>query len=96
MVKRQANVISYKFENSLWEKNILGEDTPDKLRNTVLFLIGINCGLHAGDEHYDLRRPSPNKCSQFSFQRNPEGKRCVFCTEDTVTKTNDGGLVLFM
>ena len=92
MVKHQAQVISYEFENELWSKNILGEDTPDKLRDTVLFLIGINCGLRAGDEHYDLRRESPTLSSQFTFQRNDDGKYCVVYKEVTVTKTNDGGL----
>ena len=36
-VNRQAEVISMEFENTLWENKVLGEDTPDKLRSTVLF-----------------------------------------------------------
>ena len=90
--KRQANMISFDCEEYLWDKGFLGEHEPNILRNTVLFMIGINCGLRAGDEHYDLRRDSPDKPSQFSFQRNEKGQRCVVYTEDTVTKTNDGGL----
>ena len=70
----------------------LGEDTPDKLRATVLFLIGINCGMRAGEEHYELRRDGPTKLSQFSFKRNDTGARCVVYEEDTITKTNDGGI----
>ena len=92
MVKKQAQVITESFQDELWSKNILGEDSPDKLRQTVLFLIGIHCGLHAGDEHYELRRDTPEKSSQFSFQKNSKGQRCVVYTEDTTTKTNDGGL----
>ena len=92
MVKNQAGVIPMGFENSMWEPGVLGEDSPDKLRDTVLFLIGINCGLHAGDEHQALRRHSPWKNSQISFQKNEKGVRCVVYTEDTVTKTYDGGL----
>ena len=91
-VKKQAQMISYEYENELWNKSILGEDTPDKLRQTILFLIGIHCGLRAGDEHYDLRRDGLDKMSQFTFQRNSLGQRCVVYTEDTITKTNDGGL----
>ena len=53
---KQAGFIPLQYERDLWSKNILGEDTPDKLHNTVLFLLGINVGLRAGDEHYDLRR----------------------------------------
>ena len=54
VTKRQVGVISYQIENQLWEQNILGEDTPDKLRNTVLFLIGVNIQLRAVEEHYEL------------------------------------------
>ena len=50
-------MISLEFENKLWETNVLGEDTLDKLRSTVLYLLGVNCTLRAGDEHYALRRP---------------------------------------
>ena len=64
MVKKQAGVMNYEVEDLLLKQNVLGEETPDQLRNTVLFLIGINCGLRAGDEHYDLSRDSPNKPSQ--------------------------------
>ena len=53
-VKKQANVITFEYENMLWQKGVLGEQTPDQLRSTVLFLIGINCGLRAGDEHQAL------------------------------------------
>ena len=55
-VVRQAEVISMKHEDELWNSRVLGEDSPNKLRDTVLFLIGLNFGLRAGDEHYDLRR----------------------------------------
>ena len=66
IVKKQAGVMNYEVEDLLWKQNVLGEETPDQLRNTVLFLIGINCGLRAGDEHYDLHRDSPNKASQLT------------------------------
>ena len=92
MVKKQAMVIMYEYENELWDKGLLGENDPDTLRNTVLFLIGINCILCAGDEHYYLRCEMPNKPSQLQFKRNSKGEKCLVYTEDMVTKTNDGGL----
>ena len=92
MVRHQAQLIPHDFETSLWEKRILGEHNPDILRNTVLFLIGINCTLRAGDEHHDLRRSTSTKPSQFSFERNDKGERCLVYRENTVTETNDGGL----
>ena len=52
----------------MWKNNILGEETPEKLRETVLFLLGINLGLCAGDEHYALRRGTKDKPSQLSFE----------------------------
>ena len=92
VVKRQAGLISYEHENSLWVKGVLGEDTPNKLRNTVLFLIGINIYLRAVDEHYHLRRDTPTQKGQLKFVLNPKGVRCVAYQEDTVTKTHNGGL----
>ena len=92
MVKRQASVILLDYENELWSHGLLGEDSPDKLRDTVLFLLGINLGLRAGDEHQNLRRHSPWKDSQLIFKHNDKGVRCLVYTEDMITKTHDGGL----
>ena len=91
-VKRQDSMISLEVEEKLWLSGVLGEETPDQLRNTVLFLIGLNVGLRAGDEHYNLRRDTVELPSQFSSRRNERGVRCLVYQEDTVTKTNDGGL----
>ena len=44
------------YEQVLWEKGILGEDSPDKLRQTVFFLIGVRSGLRGLKEQYELRR----------------------------------------
>ena len=52
----------------------------------------MNCGLHAGDEHYDLRHDGPKKLSQIQFKCSSKGQRCVVYSEDSITKTNDGGL----
>ena len=92
VVRRQAEFISSNFEEKLWEKNVLGEANANQLRDTVLFLIGINFGLRAGDEHYDLRRDTVEKPSQIQFKVDSEGNRCVVYSEDSVTKTHDGGI----
>ena len=92
MVVHQAEYITPSLENELWEKNVLGEQTPDQLRDTVVFLLGLNLALRAGDEHYYLRRNSEEKASQLSFRCNDEGVRCLVYQEDSITKTNDGGL----
>ena len=90
--KRQAEMISFDVENKLWSEGVLGEENPDQLRNTVLFLIGLNVGLRAGDEHYALHRDTLKSPSQFSFKRNEKGVRCLVYQEDTTSKTNDGGI----
>ena len=92
LVKKQESYIPINFELELWKSNALDEDTPDKLRDTVLFLLGLNLGLHAGDKHYDLCRDCIKKPSQLSFKRDSKGIRCLVYTEDSITKTNDGGL----
>ena len=90
--KKQAGLISCEVEENLWSTGILGEDTPDKLRDTVLFLIGINVTLRAVEEHYNLRRPMPSEPFQLSLQTDSQGVRCVVYSEDRITKTHDGGL----
>ena len=92
VTKRQAAIITYEVEENLWNRGILGEDSPDKLRDTVLFLIGINVTLRAVEEHYQLRRPMPDEPSQFSFECDSQGVRCLVYLEDSTTKTHDGGL----
>ena len=51
----QANVITEEIEDRLWNEGYLGEDTPEKLQNTVLFLLGIHVMLCAVDKHYHLK-----------------------------------------
>ena len=69
----------------------MGENSPDILHNTVLYLLGINLALRAGDNHYDLRCDHCGRKSHLSFENNKNGVN-FFWGEDTVTKTNDGGL----
>ena len=57
--KRQAQFIPYEFESEMWSKGVLGEDCPDRLRDTVLFLIGTHCTLQASDEYYYLHHDTP-------------------------------------
>ena len=91
-VVKKAQFISVEKGNEMREKGILGEDNPNQLRDTVLFLLGLKIGLRAGDEHYYLRRDAPDMASQLQVKRNKKGVRCLVYTEDNVTKTNDGGL----
>ena len=58
----------------------------------MLYLLGVNCALRAGDEHYNLHRPGWCTTSQLSFETNSMNVKCLVYREDTVTKTNKGGL----
>ena len=62
---KQAEVITFEFEEKLWHTGVLEEQNPDQLRNTVLFLLGINLALHVGDGHYYLYKEMPTQHSQF-------------------------------
>lgn len=53
--RRQSEVITVADEDDMWEKGILGTDTAEKLRDTLLFLLGLNFALRGGAEHYNLR-----------------------------------------
>ncbi|XP_048242472.1 uncharacterized protein KIAA1958-like [Haliotis rufescens] len=86
--KRQAEVISVDQEDMLWEKGMLGEGTPQQLLDTMVYLIGLNCALRAGDEHRYLRT-GPN--SQFEITVGADGLKGLKYMED-VSKTNRGGL----
>ena len=90
--KKIAKLITYEMEQDLWNRNYLGSDSPDKLRTTVFYLIGLRCMLRGVGEHYNLRRDMPNKKSQISFECDSSGVRCLVYREDFVTKTHDGGL----
>ena len=92
LVRCQAQYISAEYEEKLWSEGVLGEQNHQQLRDTVLFLLDINLGLRAVDEHYALRRDSYDKPSQLSFERDSKGVWCLVYREDSVTKTNDGGL----
>ena len=51
--RRRPDCISKDSEDQMWEQNILGRDTPKKLWNTLLFSIGIHCGLRGRLEQYN-------------------------------------------
>ena len=90
-VKISSEVISLNHEDSLFGKGILGDDTPLKLLNTVIYMMGMHCALRGGIEYNRLRRP---ECTpQISFEFDKRGIECMVYKEDPLQKTNQGGLV---
>lgn len=83
----QANFISEEQENYLWEHGFLGSSGASLLRDTLVYVFGIQFALRAGQEHRNLR----SKNSQLSLQVDEFGSEYLQYTED-VSKTNNGGL----
>ena len=91
LVSRRADLITYDMEQELWNKNLLGSDTPDKLHTTYYFYLGLRFCLRSVQDHYGLRRTTNLERSQLSI-KNIQGKRVLCYVEDAITKTHDGGL----
>ncbi len=85
-----SSPISVADENKLWDQRVLGSDSPDTLRDTVLFLLGLHLALRGGKEHKDLRTPGFN--SQLSVETDDDGVKFLLFNEDLQRKTNQGGL----
>ena len=68
----------------LWQNGFLGSDTPELLRNTILFVFGNCFALRTGQEHRNLRM----KNSQLSLHTDESGDESV----EDVSKSNNGGL----
>ncbi|XP_046550188.1 zinc finger MYM-type protein 2-like [Haliotis rubra] len=89
ITKRQAKVITEEEEDILWAKSLLGSDSPQQLSDTLIYLIGLNFALRAGDEHRFLQ---VGETSQLKVMQNVnEGSKFLVYTED-MSKTNRGSL----
>ncbi len=88
-VSCSSSAISMSDEDKMWHEGVLGEDTPEKLRNTVMYLLGVCCALQGGQEHHKLRAPG------FDPQVNvvvEDGVELLVYMQDAKSKTNQGGL----
>ena len=54
----QAVPISQEEENLLWDANLLGDDNPERLLHTLVYLFGIHFALRGGEEHRALTMKS--------------------------------------
>ncbi len=52
--KLQAEPITYDQEH-LWAQGILGNDSPWQIVDTLLYMLGVQFGLCAKDEHKNLQ-----------------------------------------
>ncbi len=89
-LKQSAQVISVTDEEKMWADRVLGDSNPDQLRNTLMYLLGINLALRGGEEHQQLRCPGHNP--QIEICHDSTGKKYLLYCEDYKSNTNQGGL----
>ena len=53
--REKAQPISIEEEEKLWNIRALGDDTPAKLVDTLLYLLGVHFALRAAEEHKNLK-----------------------------------------
>ena len=85
--RNQAKVISVDEENLMWQRNVLGSDTPQKLVETLLYMFGVHFALRAGVEHRSLRF---GDTSQISIHQENSFRFLLY--KEDVSKTRQGGL----
>jgi hypothetical protein len=90
--KEQSLPATITIQNRLWEAGFLGTDTPDKLRDTLQWLIGYHFALRGGSEHRVLRFPGSANPSQLQLITDADGDEALRYREDLVTKNDQGGL----
>ncbi len=90
-VRKSASPISFADEEKIWLNGTLGEDSPEKLWNTVMYLLGLSCALRGGQEHRNLQCPG-HDCQFTVCADSATGARYLQYVEDEQKKTNQGGL----
>ena len=74
----------------MFDKGVLGEDSPLQLLQTKIYMVGLHCALQVGIEHSKLCRPGFN--CQITIEFDYHGKRRLVYCKDPLSKTNQGGL----
>ena len=85
--KHQAEALSIKDEEVLWEKGLLGDDSPQRLLDTMVYCNGLYFALRSGNEHRQLRFSS----SQIQLIEHNGERPYMKYTED-VSKNRPGGI----
>ncbi len=85
----QAESISVDQENHMWNTGLLGEDAPEKLVNTKLYLIGVHFTLRTVNEHKNLHLGG---LSQFKIKVDPQTDKQYLLYTEHSSKIHQGGL----
>ena len=83
----KAVPISQNEEERMWSMGLLGDDTPVKLVDTLVYLLGVHFALCAADEHKSLKVNSQFKV----LYDEAVGLKYLYYEEHT-SKCNQGGL----
>lgn len=83
----QANLITQEQELFVGKHGFLGSENAALLRDTLVWVLGVQFALRAGQEHRNLTLRN----SQLSLQCDELGREFLQYTED-ISKTNNGGL----
>ena len=89
-VRQSSSVISMAHEQILFRKNVFGEENPQQLLDTVIYLLGLHLALHGGVEHSRLRRPGFD--CQIIVGYDNFGRKWLTYSQQPLQKTNQGGL----
>ena len=87
--RQQSKPISVQDKDHLWDTGLLSDNTPEKLVNTLLYLIGVHFALHACDEHKALK---VRAYSQFKIKVDQESNRRYLEYMEKHSKTFQGGI----
>ena len=85
--REKAQPISVNEEDIMWEKGILGDESPEKLVDTMLYLIGVHFALRAAEEHKSLKIDC-----QFKVLYDEEVGLKYLDYKECTSKCNQGGL----
>ena len=85
--KSKAQFITYSQEENMWKTGILSSETPERLLYTLLYSLGVQFALCAGEEHKSLKIGK-----QLSVETDVDtGEEFLQYVEHTA-KNNQGGL----
>ena len=91
-VRQPSSIISLAHEDKMFLCRALGEENPEQLLRTVIYMLGLHLALRGGVEHLRLRRPGFE--TQISTEvDNDSGQEVLLYREDPLQKTNQGGLI---
>lgn len=82
---KKVDIITAAEEDMLWEMGFLGDDTPAKLLDTLVFTFGIHFALRAAQDHRNMR------WDKLSLRTDENDRPYLQYTED-YAKNHQGGI----